>query len=162
MFERFVSFLKSLPGDDSSGLARDDDPRLAVAALLFHVIHADGVRDEDEVRRMRELLAHTYGIDGRELDRLMRDAEEADKEAVDLYAFTSIINRHLDKSARLEFVGLMWEMVFADGELHELEDNVVWRVAELIGVEREERVALRRRARGKDMATNATDEPDGT
>ena len=42
---------------------------------------------------------------------------------------------------------MMWEMVFFDGEMHELEDNVVWRVAELIHVERNDRVALRQRAR---------------
>ena len=38
----------------------------------------------------------------------------------------------------------MWEIVYADGELHELEDNVVWRVAELIGVDRRDRVEARR------------------
>ena len=36
-------------------------------------------------------------------------------------------------------------MVYADGELHELEDNVVWRIAELIHVERNDRIALRQR-----------------
>jgi uncharacterized tellurite resistance protein B-like protein len=47
----------------------------------------------------------------------------------------------------VEFVGVMWDVVYADGELHELEDNIVWRVAELIGVDRRDRVAARQRAR---------------
>jgi uncharacterized tellurite resistance protein B-like protein len=37
----------------------------------------------------------------------------------------------------------MWQIVYADGELHELEDNIVWRVAELIGIEQRERILLR-------------------
>jgi uncharacterized tellurite resistance protein B-like protein len=41
----------------------------------------------------------------------------------------------------------MWDVVYADGELHKLEDNIVWRVAELIGVDRRDRVAARQRAR---------------
>jgi len=71
---------------------------------------------------------------------------------VDLYSFTSVLNRHLDQKAKIELISIMWELVFADGDAHELEDNVVWRVAELIGVEREERIAMRRRSRGKPAA----------
>ena len=40
----------------------------------------------------------------------------------------------------------MWDMVFSDGVLHEIEDNLVWRVAELIHVERDHRIALRQAA----------------
>jgi uncharacterized tellurite resistance protein B-like protein len=28
----------------------------------------------------------------------------------------------------------MWELVYADGEVSEFEDNVVWRAADLLGV----------------------------
>ena len=58
-----------------------------------------------------------------------------------------MLRRHLDATARVEFIGLMWDVVYSDGELHELEDNTVWRVAELIGVERQDRIAARQRAR---------------
>jgi uncharacterized tellurite resistance protein B-like protein len=47
----------------------------------------------------------------------------------------------------------MWEIVYADGELHELEDNVVWRVAELIGVDSRERIALRHLVQGQHPET---------
>ena len=39
----------------------------------------------------------------------------------------------------------LWEMVFADGKLHEFEDNVVWRVAELLGVQSRSRMELKQR-----------------
>jgi len=91
------------------------------------------------------LLAETYSVRGAELDALARAGEKADNEAIDLYAFTSVLKRHLDADARKAFIELMWEVVYADGELHELEDNVVWRVAELIGVESRDRIEARRR-----------------
>ncbi|MGL4489604.1 MAG: TerB family tellurite resistance protein [Rhizobiaceae bacterium] len=40
----------------------------------------------------------------------------------------------------------MWEVVFADGELHEMEDHVLWHIADLIGVSQRDRVELRRKA----------------
>jgi uncharacterized tellurite resistance protein B-like protein len=43
---------------------------------------------------------------------------------------------------------MMWQVVFADGEVSEFEDNLVWRAADLLGVSREERIALRQRVAG--------------
>lgn len=146
MFDRFLAFLKDLPHERRDGPDRDD-PRVAAAALLFHVMDADGVREAGELERLRSLFSETYDVEGAELDRILEAAERADEEAVDLYAFTSIVNRDLEHPARVELVGIMWDLVFADGMLHELEDNVVWRVAELLHVERDERISLRRRAR---------------
>lgn len=146
MFERMLSFLKDLPGGPRERPGGDDDPRVAAAALFYHVMNADGVRQDSEWERFKAVLAQTYSVTGDELDRLAKAGEKADNEAIDLYAFTSVLKRDLDAEARKAFVGLMWDIVYADGERHELEDNVVWRVAELIGVERRDRVEARRRA----------------
>ncbi len=37
----------------------------------------------------------------------------------------------------------LWEIVFADGKVHEFEENLVWRVAELLGVARHDRLAMK-------------------
>jgi len=144
MFERVLSFLKDLPGGGRPR-ADDDEARVAAAALLFHVMNADGVRQDVEWERFKQILAETYSVSGDELVALARAGEKADNEAVDLYAFTSVLKRHLDADGRKAFVQLLWEMVYADGELDELEDNVVWRIAELIGVERRDRIEARQR-----------------
>ncbi|RWB71973.1 MAG: hypothetical protein EOQ50_20775 [Mesorhizobium sp.] len=145
MFERVLAFLRDLP---SAGEAKPsaDDPRVAASALLYHVMNADGVRQDVEWERFKQILAETYSVSGEELDALAAAGERADNEAVDLYAFTSVLKRDLDAEGRKAFIGLMWEIVYADGELDELEDNTVWRVAELIGVERRDRIEARRKA----------------
>jgi uncharacterized tellurite resistance protein B-like protein len=146
MLERFLSYLKDLPGGARGQANREDDPRIAAAALLYHVMNADGMRQDSEWKRVKALLGETYAIAGPELEALIKAGERAEGEAIDLYAFTSVLKRHLDYDARKAFIGLMWETVYADGELHELEDNTVWRVAELIGVEGRDRVEARRKA----------------
>lgn len=146
MLERVLSFLRELPTGGSSLGARDDDPRVAAAALMYHVMNADGVRHDAEWERIKELLAQAYEVTGAELDRLVAAGEAADQEAVDLYTFTSVLKRHLDADARVEFIRVMWEVVFADGKLHELEEHTLWRVAELIGVDRRDRILARQQA----------------
>ena len=68
-----------------------------------------------------------------------------DGEAVDLYRFTSILMNTMSASDRIGFIEILWEMVYADGVRHELEDNVVWRISELLGVSGRDRVLMRQR-----------------
>jgi len=148
MFERMISFLKDLPAAGSKA-SREDDPRVAAAALMYHVMDADGDRQDVEWERVKQLLSQSYGVSGAELDRLVKAGEQADNEAIDLYAFTSVLKRSLDDQARRDFIGMMWEIVYADGELHEMEDNTIWRIAELIGVESRDRIEAKREAARK-------------
>ncbi len=150
MFDRFLDFLNQLPGDGSkSDRADGDDPRIAAAALLTHIMEADGERSAEERNMLKTLLSETYGLKGSDLEKLVEEGEEANRDAVDLYSFTSVLNRHLDHDGKLEFIALMWDMVFSDGVLHEIEDNLVWRVAELIHVERDQRIGLRLAAQAR-------------
>lgn len=145
MFERIAAFFRGLNAEaaDGDGAFSRDDPRLAAAALMYHVMGADGVVRESEKTRLSEVLEHAYDLDSAQLDRLLEAARAADNEAVDLYQFTSVLMRSLSAEERVRFIELLWEIVYADGENHELEDNLVWRVSELLGVDGRDRVLLR-------------------
>ena len=45
MFERVLSFLRDLPAG-AGAQTSTDDPRVAASALLYHVMNADGVRQD--------------------------------------------------------------------------------------------------------------------
>jgi uncharacterized tellurite resistance protein B-like protein len=63
-----------------------------------------------------------------------------------MHAFTSVLMRHWSETQRAEFVGLLWEVAYADGELHEMEDHTLWRVADLLAVDGRERMLLKQKA----------------
>ena len=83
-------------------------------------------------------------------------ATAAEHEAVDLYHFTSLLNRTLDEDGRAKIVEMMWEIVYADGQRDELEDNLLWRAADLLGVSQRERIDLRRRIAGETAEAGET------
>ena len=120
-----------------------DDPKLAVAALLVHLAQVDGTVDDVEKQAVRGALQDFYGMDEEAVRELIREARRSDADAVDFYRFTSVL-KQLDDKARLEIIRMMWQVVFADGKNHELEDNMVWRIAELIGVSARDRTTLRK------------------
>lgn len=126
-----------------------DDHRLALAALLVHLIAVDGVITEDERTRLRQVLSQHYDLDPKETEALVAEARRSDEDAVDLYGFTSVLKRMLDADGRAKAVEMMWELVFADGKISEFEDNMVWRVAELLGVSPRDRIALKKKVEAK-------------
>ncbi|MBA5778676.1 TerB family tellurite resistance protein [Stappia sp. F7233] len=129
----------------------EDDHRLAAAALLVHVIAVDGIVDDEERVALKKVLRSAYSLTEEAADELIREAHQRDNEAVDLYGFTSVLKRKLPIEERLKVVEMMWELVYADGTVHEFEDNTIWRVAELLGVSSRDRLSLRRKvARGHD------------
>ncbi|MBD8066545.1 TerB family tellurite resistance protein [Devosia sp. PTR5] len=131
---------------------RDDtDPRLSVAALLVHLAAVDGSMQDSERQTIRKALKDHYDLDDVRVDQLIRDAARRDADAVDFYSFTSGITR-LEMEDRIEIIRMMWTVVFADSANHELEDNMVWRVAELIGVSSRDRTILRNKIRGEAAA----------
>lgn len=127
------------------------DPKLAVAALLIHLAAVDGAMEDDERKAIRGALMNHYALDQTAVDKLIREAARQDAEAVDFYKFTSGLIR-LDMADRIEIIRMMWTVVFADSKNHELEDNMVWRIAELIGVSSRDRTILRNKVRGQAQA----------
>jgi uncharacterized tellurite resistance protein B-like protein len=95
-------------------------------------------------RTLEALLQERFGLGGDEAHRLVQKADVEEHESIDLYRFTSVLCRELDQDGRKKIVEMLWEVVMADGVIHEFESNLVWRTAELLGVSTRDRVTLRK------------------
>ena len=126
--------------------------------MLIHVTTIDGEMSAKEQAKLHSILRSTFNLDDATTLELIDSAAAADREAVDLYHFTSLISRSLDEIGRRRMVEMMWEIVYVDGRVTEFEENVVWRAADLLGVSSRERIELRRRvaAAAADRASDAT------
>jgi uncharacterized tellurite resistance protein B-like protein len=134
-----------------------DDYRLAAAALLIHVVTIDGDMSDAERRKLFAILQSRFDLDEAATTELIEKAGAADREAVDLYHFTSLINRSLDEQGRRRMVEMMWEIVYVDGRVSEFEENVLWRASDLLGVPTRERIELRQRVAAGRAGPAATD-----
>jgi hypothetical protein len=55
-------------------------------------------------------------------------------------------------------VEMMWQMVYADHQVTEFEENLLWRAADLLGVSSRDRIELRRRVAGGQEIDKEIDE----
>lgn len=151
MFESFKTFITEfVDGEKHPNQFDDGDYRLAAAALLVHAAAIDGEMSQSESDKLHSVIKQRFNLDDAATSELIAKATAAEHEAVDLYHFTQQLNRVLDDAGRSRIVEMMWEIVYADGKRDELEDNLVWRAADLLGVSTRERVELRRRVAGED------------
>jgi uncharacterized tellurite resistance protein B-like protein len=150
MFESFKSFIvEFVNGEKHPDQFAEDDYRLAAAAMLVHAAAIDGEMSQSERDKLHAVIKQRFALDDATTDELITNATAAEHEAVDLYHFTHQLNRALDDDGRAKIVEMMWEIVYADGQRDELEDNLIWRAADLLGVSANERIALRRRVGGE-------------
>ncbi len=144
MLDRLKNLISNLTGERPDAKTFDEnDHRLAAAALLIHTIAIDGFIDDEEKETLQKILQRHFDLSEQETGELISEATEKDNEAVDLYGFTSVIKRSFDQQGRQNMVEMLWEIVYADGIVHEFEDNLVWRVAELLGVSTRDRMRLK-------------------
>ncbi len=159
MLDLLKNFLSELTGGEKHpGRFEPNDYRLAAAALLIYASTIDGNMTGTEREKLHALVKSRFALDDAATGELIDVGTLAENEAVDLYRFTSLINRTLDEAGRLGIVEMMWEMIFVDGRVNEFEDNLMWRVADLLGVSSRDRIALRRRVAGETAESSRVQE----
>jgi uncharacterized tellurite resistance protein B-like protein len=147
MIKTLGQVLDNLVAGDTDKSEADgiDDTRLAAAALLVHASTVDGYVDEAESKRVQAVLKDRYELSDEQLHELVVAAERTERDAVDIYSFTSKLKKALSEEDRLQIIEMMWEIAFADGEVHGFEENLIWRTAELLGISSRERIRARKK-----------------
>jgi len=80
---------------------------------------------------------------------LLEAAELRAEMAVDHYAFTHVIKKHMPKSERVALIGQLWDVTYADGEESPFEDSLIRRVASLLAVTDHERAEAKKASLGR-------------
>lgn len=139
LLERMVS-----PEGGSIDAGRSaDEVRALSAVLLVHVAAIDGQMLDVEHKQIKHLLKERFSLDETDAERLIADCALRERGDFDLYAVTSQLKRQLTPAQRRQIVAMMWDTAESDQSLHEFEEGVVWRIAELLGVPEAARLTAR-------------------
>lgn len=144
MIDRVAAFLRQRrPGANAGSAA--PDMQLAAAALLVEAALMDEHFDEAERQAITAVIGRRFDLSEADCARLVAEAEAAVAESSQLYRFTRVVNDRFTPEERVELVEMLWEVAYADGELHELEAGLLRRIGGLIYVSDRDRGLARRR-----------------
>ena len=126
---------------------RPDAVAIAACALLLEIAHADDVFAPEERERIVRAVREDLGVPAADVAEVVRLAEEERRESVDLYQFTKLVGEKFSRDQRLRLVEVIWGVVYADGELSAVENQLARRIAELLGFQHPEVQAVREKVK---------------
>ena len=112
-----------------------DPLRLATAAVLLDIAHADGDFTPAEDGNVAGFLSRKFELSGDDTRELLEAADEIRRHTVDHFAFTHHIRKSSPLAERIEIVKTMWRLVYSDGKLTDYEGYLVRKLADLLGLE---------------------------
>jgi uncharacterized tellurite resistance protein B-like protein len=124
----------------------DADPiAIAACALLLEIAHADSDFTAEERDRIARHAREDHGVPADDVREVLRLAEEARRDSVDLYQFTKLVTEGFSREQRLRLIEAIWGVVYSDGVLTAVEGQLARRIAELLGFQHPEVQAARER-----------------
>ncbi len=126
--------------------AATDPVRLASAALLARAAWLDGRLDREEEDAMCAVMVERFSIDPEEAGLVLDEAVDDLDRSNDIYRYTKILRDAFNEAERIALLEMLWEVVYADGVLHEFEAQLMRRLAGLLFVDDRDSGAARKRA----------------
>lgn len=131
MIEKLKRLWQSPKGRDG---APENDLALDLAVLMVEVMRRDGRLDPAEKKAILQALMQRFELSREQAMTLLDRASDEDDRAYDLHRFTSPIVKHFSIAERIGMVRELWQVAMADGHIDPYEEQLIRRIAELIGV----------------------------
>ena len=116
----------------------------AISKILVRTAKIDDEFHILEEKKILELLQSYFELNADDAQSLMEIAIKEEENATDLYAYTNVIKKELTLNERKKIIEMMWQIITTDENFDPYENNLVWRVAELIGISTRERVQIKK------------------
>ena len=102
---------------------------VGIAALLVHAAKIDEQYSENEKEIIKEFLKpYTNTSD---LEKILKKAEEIEKNSNQLLNFTNIIKKNSDK-VKTNIIERLWKIIISDNKVDQYESNLMRRICGLI------------------------------
>lgn len=124
-----------------------DPLALATAALMIEVMRADSNQDPAASERVIRALEEIFELPHSEIEELIALAEQELAAATDLYQFTRLIAEHWGQPGRIAVIRNMWRVAWADGAVHQFEEQLIRRIAGLLHVRHSDFIQAKRETR---------------
>ncbi len=150
MFARLKRLLTE-PSPAKTGERRHsfEEKQLAAAALLVEAAKLDDDFDDDERSRIESLLQNQFSLTAAEAGELLSAGEQASDDSVEWQGFTRAIKDGFEPEERIALIEMLWEVAYADGELHDYEASLIRRITGLLYVADRDSGEARKRVQAK-------------
>ena len=149
MLAALGKLMSSRKENENENFSADQEGALACAALMTRAAWLDGTLDKVEEKALRDLMMKRFEISPGEADEILKAAADDLDTSNDLYRYTKDLRDNFDADERLKLIEMIWEVVYADGVLHDFEATLMRRLAGLLYVDDRDSGEAKKRAMHK-------------
>lgn len=111
---------------------RPHDIHMAACALLLEMANIDDEFTDSERENIILILKSNYNLPDEDVTALIEATEEELKGSIDLWRFTTLINKNYSIQEKIQIIEMVWKIAYSDGRLGKHEDYLVHKLANLL------------------------------
>ena len=127
-------FFKSSNALKTKKKKNDFEVDLITSVLAYEVARSDGDIDQVELSKLLEEIKKIAKKVGKSEKDILNLIETYSKDSVSFHEFIEDINTNFNKENKLEMIGFLWEVAYADSKLDVDEERLIRRIADLIRI----------------------------
>ena len=128
-----LNLLKNILNSQNSQEDDNSNKELELlCGLMIEAAYTDGKIEISELNKIKLSLINIFSEDPKEVNLVLKKAEENKNNSKSLHYYTSFINKNFDDKKKMLLIEVLWEIVLSDGEVHDFESNLIRRLAGLL------------------------------
>jgi uncharacterized tellurite resistance protein B-like protein len=124
---------------------RSHDIQIATCALLLEMANIDDEFSQSEREGIISTLKENYHLSDDHAEQLIEITKKELEGSVDLWRFTNFINQNYSLMEKTRIIEMVWKIAYADGRLHEHEDYLIHKLANLLRLNHEQLIEAKLR-----------------
>ena len=103
-----------------------------LCGLMIEAANSDGDIGVEEIKKIRETLINIFKENPEEVDSLLEQSIKNSNNSKSLYYYSSKINKNYSDEKKILLIEILWEIVLADGQVHDYESSIIRRLSGLL------------------------------
>ena len=132
MLERLTAFFGNPAGYHTP--LPEADASHAMGALLVRAAKADHTYLVEEIAVIDKILAKRHGINPVDAAKMRAECELLEREMPDTDDIATVLEHAINTAEKEATLRALWQVVYADGIMHEEEDQLLHQIEAVLGV----------------------------
>ncbi len=103
-----------------------------LCGIMIEAANIDGSIDQKEIDKISNFLVYSFKEKLEDVQTEINKCINDLNNHKSLHFFTSKINKLYSDEKKIELIEILWEIILADGEVHDYESNLIRRLAGLL------------------------------
>ena len=132
--KKLLNSLKNIfisSASDEKDLSDLDELNL-FCGMLVEAASIDGTIHNEEIDKIKTSLVEIFEENEENIEKTLEECLKKANQPNSIYFYTSKINKSFDEAKKINLLEVLWQIVLADGKIHDFESNLIRRLAGLL------------------------------